>query len=78
MDVEMTLIGFVADAPHTRMGMRVPLYNPTNDFARWAILTNASQLCIVEGCGLPTSTTKPHGWTCDAHDPLSAKKRGSV
>mgnify|MGYP001571221076 FL=1 len=67
----MTLIGFSAEKPHTRMGF-TPRSNE-KDFARYSQFTEACR-CMVDGCTDPPMAHRPHGWTCQEHD-WSAKKR---
>ena len=72
MNVDMTLIGFSAEKPHTRMGcLRRDI---SKDFKQHALFVRAC-LCMVDGCTDPPMAHRPHGWTCQEHDPLSAKKR---
>ena len=72
MNVDMTLIGFSAEEPHTRMGF-TPRSNE-KDFARYSQFSEAC-VCMVDGCTNAPMAQRPHGWTCQVHDPLSAKKR---
>lgn len=66
---ELTLIGWTADAPHARMGLRrAEPYGPS-DFEAHHQRVHGT-LCILDGCENKLATAAPQAWCCDLHDPL--------
>lgn len=70
MDVEMTLIGFSADKPHSRMGFTPAQERLEQTFAAHAVHVAADPFkkCIVSGCDQATQVGVAQGWTCTDHD----------
>lgn len=72
MDVDLLLIGFSIDKPHTRMAFAPRKLSFEGDFKRHARIVREDTFCLHKGCTESTmnGANGPHRWTCRTHDPV--------
>jgi hypothetical protein len=68
IDVSVLLIGFSADAAHSRFGLTLQKPEDFKETAKRHAALIADRKCRVEGCKRPIAAQQPHGWTCADHD----------